>query len=218
MSGGLSGRAPELYGGSRGRHKYYKKEGNSGNGSEYGESPEREGIEQEPEEKQEPEEEQGEKKRQEEGKEREKTEEGSVKQQQANAAGTSAVKPKTIWQKQAIAPVVKAVTYTVSSVAFAAVLLYLFYMMLRSIRVYHQDGEGGSHYAGSCIMKKTESGFEVKLPDMILEQSLTGQYTLRPGRIFAARHKGEELLILTAQRKESVWVDREIPLKMATFL
>ena len=66
-------------------------------------------------------------------------------------------------------------------------------------------------------MKKTENGFEVKLPDMILEQSVTGQYILRPGRIFTARHRGEELLILTAQRRESVWVDREIPLKMATF-
>ena len=105
-------------------------------------------------------------------------------------------------------PVVKAVTFTVSGVAFAAVLLFLLYMMLRSVRVYHQDGEGGSKYAGSYLLKKTETGFEVSLPDLILEQSATGQFTLRTGRLFAQRHKGEELVVLAGRRKEAVWIAR----------
>ena len=216
INGSLLGKVPALGSGSRDRHKYHKKEETLANGSEDRESQEEESIGQESEEEGKSEK-QGETEGQEKAERKEKTEEGAVKQKEVNAAAVAAVKPKTIWQKQAIAPVVKAVTYTVSSVAFSAVLLYLLYMMLRSIRVYHLDGEGDSHYAGSCIMKKTENGFEVKLPDMILEQSVTGQYILRPGRIFTARHRGEELLILTAQRRESVWVDREIPLKMATF-
>ncbi len=147
-----------------------------------------------------------------------KKEEISVKQQEVNAESVTVLQTETMKKNDVAAPVVKAVTFTVGSVAFAAVLLYLLYMMFRSIRVYHQDGEGASHYAGSCMMKKTENGFEVKLPDMIVEQSATGQFSLRPGGIFASRHKGEELLILAGERKEAVWIDKEIPFKLAVFV
>ncbi len=148
----------------------------------------------------------------------EKKEETVVKQPEVKAAPDSEVKSETVKKEEVVAPVVKAVTYTVSSVAFAAVLLYLLYMMFRSIRVYHQDGEGASHYAGSCMLKKTENGFEVRLPDMIVEQSATGQFILRTGSIFASRHKGEELMILTGKRKDAVWIDKEIPYKLAVFV
>ena len=140
-----------------------------------------------------------------------------VKQPEVKAASDSEIKPETVKKKEVAAPVVKAVTYTVSSVAFAAVLLYLLYMMFRSIRVYHQDGKGVSHYAGSCMLKKTENGFEVKLPDMLVEQSATGQFILRPGSVFASHHKGEELLILTGKRKDAVWIDKEIPFRLTVF-
>ena len=146
-----------------------------------------------------------------------KTEETTVKQQEVKAEPVLTVQPETVKRKGDVAPVVKAITFTVSGVAFAAVLLFLFYMMLRSIRVYHQDGEGGSCYAGSYMMKKTENGFEVNLPDTVLEQSATGQFILRTGKMFAKRHRGEELVILTGRRKEAVWIEREIPLKLATF-
>lgn len=144
-------------------------------------------------------------------------EETTVKQREVKAKPVMAVRQGTMKKTGVMEPVVKAVTFTVSGVAFAAVLLFLLYMMLRSVRVYHQDGEGGSKYAGSYLLKKTETGFEVSLPDLILEQSATGQFTLRTGRLFAQRHKGEELVVLAGRRKEAVWIDREIPLKLVTF-
>ncbi len=144
-------------------------------------------------------------------------EETTVKQKEVKAEPVLAVRQGTMKKTEVMAPVVKAVTFTVSGVAFAAVLLFLLYMMLRSVGVYHQDGEGGSRYAGSYMMKKTENGFEVNLPDLLLEQSSTGQFTLRTGRLFARRHKGEELVVLAGRRKEAVWIDWEIPLKLATF-
>lgn len=147
-----------------------------------------------------------------------KKEEEMVKLPEVKAMPVSNSQLQTAKKKEVMAPVVKAITFTVSGVAFTAVLLYLLYMMFRSIKVYHQDGEGGSRYAGSCMMKKTENGFEVKLPDMILEQSTTGQFVMRPSGIFAVRYKGEELMVLSGRRKESVWIDREIPLKLTTFV
>lgn len=125
---------------------------------------------------------------------------------------------KTVLTKAGVVEVVtKAVVFTVSSVALAAVLLYLVYMLCRSVRVYHQDGEGGSRYAGSCIMKRTKDGFEMRIPEMILEQSATGEFILRPGTVFSKRHKGEELLVMAGKKKEAVWIDNEIPLRVSAY-
>lgn len=112
--------------------------------------------------------------------------------------------------------VIKAVTFTVSSIMLAAGLFYLIYLMFRSIQIFDCDGEGNTKYAGSCIMKKTEEGFQVRIPDMIWERSATGQYSLKPGKLFAKKHKGKELLVIMGDRKEAVWVDREIPLRVSS--
>lgn len=112
--------------------------------------------------------------------------------------------------------VIKAVTFTVSSIMLAAGLFYLIYLMFRSIQVFDCDGEGNTKYAGSCIMKKTEEGFQVRIPDMIWERSATGQYSLKPGKLFAKKNKGKELLVIMGDRKEAVWIDREIPLRISS--
>lgn len=135
-------------------------------------------------------------------------------------AAETAAKPETgkrsgiVRQTEATERIVKAVTFTVSGIMLASGMLYLIYLMFRSIQIYDCDGEGNLKYAGSCIMKKTEEGFEVKIPDMIWEHSATGQYSLRPGRIFAGRNKGKELAVTAGEHRESVWIDREIPLRM----
>ncbi len=112
--------------------------------------------------------------------------------------------------------VVKAVTFTISGIMLAAGMLYLIYLMFRSIQIYDCDGEGNVKYAGSCIMKKTEDGFEVKIPDMIWEHSVTGQYSLRPGRTFVKRNKGKELAVIAGEQRTTVWIDHEIPFRTTT--
>ncbi len=116
---------------------------------------------------------------------------------------------------ETVEKVVKAVTFTVSGIMLAAGLLYLIYLMFRSIQIFDCDGEGNTKYAGSCIMKKTEEGFEVRIPDMIWEHSATGQYSLKPGKLFAKRNKGKELIVMMGNRKEAVWIDKEIPLRVS---
>lgn len=121
---------------------------------------------------------------------------------------------KIAMKVEAVGKVVKAVTFTVSSIMLASGFIYLIYLMFRSIQIYDCDGEGRIKYAGSCIMKKTEEGFEVRIPHMIWERSDTGQYSLRPSRIFVKRNKGKELIVIAGERKEPVWIDREIPLRV----
>lgn len=120
-----------------------------------------------------------------------------------------------LMRAEAMGKVVKAVTFTVSSIMLASGLIYLIYLMFRSIQIFDCDGEGNTKYAGSCIMRKTEDGFEVRIPNMIWEHSATGQYSLRPSKAFAKKHKGKELLVVAGERKEAVWIEREIPLRIA---
>ena len=117
-------------------------------------------------------------------------------------------------QAEAAGRVVKAVTFTISGIMLASGMLYLIYLMFRSIQIYDCDGEGKARYAGSCIMKRTGDGFEVKIPDMIWEHSVTGQYSLRPGRTFVKRNKGKELTVIAGEQRGSVWIDREIPFRV----
>ena len=117
-------------------------------------------------------------------------------------------------QAEAAGRVVKAVTFTISGIMLASGMLYLIYLMFRSIQVYDCDGEGKARYAGSCIMKRTGDGFEVKIPDMIWEHSATEQYSLRPGRTFVKRNKGKELTVIAGEQRGSVWIDREIPFRV----
>ncbi len=53
-----------------------------------------------------------------------------------------------------------------------------------------------------------------EIPDMIWEHSATGQYSLRPGRIFVKRNKGKELTVIAGEQRGSVWIDREIPFRV----
>lgn len=117
-------------------------------------------------------------------------------------------------KSNALPPLAKSIAFTLSSIIGTASLLWLLYVLLRNMKIYYNDGEGGCRYAGSCMTKKNGAAFKVTIPEMILEQSDTGQYLLRPFFIFAEKNKGKELVIQAGERKKSVWIDGEIPLRL----
>lgn len=125
---------------------------------------------------------------------------------------------QTIKDKNTGVPVIKAAAFTLGSVAGTAGILWLMYLLMGTVRIYHSDGEGKMRYAGGCLVKKKEEGFEVTIPLMILEQSNTGQYSLRPGQLFTKRNKGKELLVTAGGKRISVWIDEEIPLRLPTYV
>lgn len=148
----------------------------------------------------------------------EKKETEEVTAEQIMAEPMTDIDRKTVKKQFILEPVVKAVTFTMGSVILTASVLWLIYLMYRGIKVYHSDGEGGYRYAGSCLMQKIPEGYEVVLPEMITDRSATGQYLLRPGRLFAERHKGKELLVIAGEERKSVWIDSEIPLHLSPFV
>ncbi len=146
--------------------------------------------------------------------------EKETKKQESLAAAPVAEETEiqTVKDKNTSTPVIKAAAFTLGSVIGTAGILWLIYLLLGTIRIYHSDGEEKLRYAGSCIVKKKEEGFEVTIPRMILEQSNTGQYSLRPGRLFTGRNKGKELLVTAGGQKISVWIDEEMPLRLPTYV
>ncbi len=125
---------------------------------------------------------------------------------------------KNVSSKKVMSPIVKAFTFTLGGVAGVATLIWMCYLFFMSIRIYHSDGDGKTTYAGSCIIRKTEEIFEVSIPAMILEQSDTGRFNLRLGGLFCKYFKGKELIVEAGQQKIAVWIDKEIPFRVDTYV
>lgn len=121
---------------------------------------------------------------------------------------------QSIKRENGSANIMKAAAFTMGGVVGAAGILWLIYLLFGTVRIYHNDGEGKYHYAGSGIVKRKGGIFELNLPLMILEQSVTGQYCLKPGQLFVGRNKGKELVVTAGDRRLSVWIDEEIPLRL----
>ena len=121
---------------------------------------------------------------------------------------------QSIKRENGSANIMKAAAFTMVGVVGAAGILWLIYLLFGTVRIYHNDGEGKYHYAGSGIVKRKGGIFELNLPLMILEQSVTGQYCLKPGQLFVGRNKGKELVVTAGDRRLSVWIDEEIPLRL----
>ena len=136
----------------------------------------------------------------------------------AAASESEKIPIQRISENKESVPIIKAAAFTLGSVISVAAIIWIIYLLFGTIRVYHNGGDGKQHYAGSCIVKKKEGFFEVTIPVMMLEQSVTGQYCLRPGCLFIGRNKGKELIVKAGDQKLSVWIDKEIPLRLPTYV
>ena len=51
----------------------------------------------------------------------------------------------------------------------------------------------------------------------MLEQSATGQYTLYPSFFLVQKKKGSELIVITDEGRQAVWMDKEISLRLPSY-
>ena len=124
-------------------------------------------------------------------------------------------KPDT---RKKVEAVVKAAAFTLGGVAGLAGIFWLIYLFFWSVRIYHIDEENKRRYAGSCMIVKSQEGFLVYIPNILLEQSYTGQYNLCIGYFFSKKNKGKELIVSAGDKKEAVWIDREIPFRLPAYV
>lgn len=107
-------------------------------------------------------------------------------------------------------PGVKVLTLTAGIFSLAAGLTALFFLLHGSVAVYNDDGKGGMHYLGRCMVKSEEEGEVVTITDSMEEKALTNRYGIRPGLYRFFRKEGEELTAERGQKRISVKLQKEM--------
>lgn len=107
-------------------------------------------------------------------------------------------------------PAVKIITLTAGSFLMAAGLAALLFLLRRSVLVYNDDGKGGMHYLGRCMVQSEEENEMITITDAMEEKALTNRYCIRPGLYRLFRKEGEELTIERGQKRISVKLQKEM--------
>lgn len=107
-------------------------------------------------------------------------------------------------------PAVKMITLTAGIFSLTAGLAALFFLLRRSVAVYNDDGKGGMHYLGRCMVQSEEESDIVTITDAMEEKALTNRYCIRPGLYRFFRKEGEELTVERGQKRISAKLQKEM--------
>ena len=90
----------------------------------------------------------------------------------------------------------------------------LCYLMLMTVKVYNDDGEGKMVYLGRCRIRLKEEGYTAEISDRMAEKAVTNRYCIKPGAFRLFRGDEEELLVCCNQKKVSAPLCREMIVMM----
>lgn len=107
-------------------------------------------------------------------------------------------------------PVVQVISITAGTLLALAGFLLLCYLLLMSVRVYNDDGEGKLVYLGRCRVRLKEEGYAVEITDAMTEKTVTNRYCIKPGFFRLFKGEDEELLVCCSGKKVSVSLSREM--------
>lgn len=107
-------------------------------------------------------------------------------------------------------PAVKIITITAGTLLVLAVLGAFLYLLLCSVRIYNDDGEGNLNYIGRCMVRTQEDGYTVMITDAMVEKAVTNRYCLK-SEIFHLGKREEEILVLRGERRVAVKIQKEMP-------
>lgn len=111
-------------------------------------------------------------------------------------------------------PVVQIISITAGTLTAIGGFLLLCYLMLMTIKVYNDDGEGKMVYLGRSRIRLKEEGYTVEISDRMAEKAVTNRYCLKPGAFRLFRSDEEELLVCCNQKKVSALLCREMIVMM----
>ena len=111
-------------------------------------------------------------------------------------------------------PVVQIISITAGTLTAIGGFLLLCYLMLMTVKVYNDDGEGKMVYLGRSRIRLKEEGYTVEISDRMAEKAVTNRYCLKPGAFRLFRSDDEELLVCCNQKKVSALLCREMIVMM----
>ncbi len=124
--------------------------------------------------------------------------------------GTVEQDPEGGIQKFLSSPVVQVISITAGTLLALAGVLLLCYLLLMSVRIYNDDGEGKLVYLGRCRVRLKEEGYAIEITDAMTEKTVTNRYCIKPGFFRFFKGEDEELLVCCSGKKVSVSLSREM--------
>lgn len=124
--------------------------------------------------------------------------------------GTVEQDPEGGIRKLLSSPVVQVISITAGTLLALAGVLLLCYLLLMSVRVYNDDGEGKLVYLGRCRVRLKEEGYAIEITDAMTEKTVTNRYCIKPGFFRFLKGEDEELLVCCSGKKVSVSLSREM--------
>lgn len=130
--------------------------------------------------------------------------------EERNAPAPEGAEPEKISSVRAFfeRPAVKIVTITTGSLLFIFGILSVLFYFRRSVRLYHDNGEGKFLFLERCLLHMERDGMAVTISKRAAESSLTNRYCIKPGlaglgtgRKELLIHKGKGRLCVPVERK-----------------
>ena len=130
--------------------------------------------------------------------------------EERNAPAPEGAEPEKISSVRAFfeRPAVKIVTITTGSLLLIFGILSVLFYFRRSVRLYHDNGEGKFLFLERCFLHMERDGIAVTISKRAAESSLTNRYCIKPGlaglgtgRKELLIHKGKGRLCVPMERK-----------------
>lgn len=105
---------------------------------------------------------------------------------------------------------VKIITVALSTLLILAGFLFLVFILLCSVRVFNDDGEGRMVYLGRCMVRKKEGEYSLVITQSMTERSCTNRYCIKPGLFRLGKKEDQELVVCRDTKKAAVPLSREM--------
>lgn len=137
------------------------------------------------------------------------TEKKEIEKNMTSSSETVEVKNLSFWQRVFADPKVKIFSIAAGMLILLSGLLFLLLYLLKSVRVYNDDGQGRFVRLGRVRVGQEEEGYTAAISEQMAEKAYTNRYCIKPG-LFRLGKNQQEILVYKDTKRVSVEINREM--------
>ncbi|MCM1125778.1 MAG: hypothetical protein NC429_04845 [Lachnospiraceae bacterium] len=137
------------------------------------------------------------------------TEKKEIEKNMTQPSETVEVKNLSFWQRVFANPKVKIFSIAAGVLILLSGLFFLLLYLLKSVRVYNDDGQGRFVRLGRARVCREEEGYTVTISEQMEEKAYTNRYCIKPG-LFRLGKNQQEILVYKDTKRVSVELNREM--------
>lgn len=138
-----------------------------------------------------------------------KEERKEAKENMAPLSEPVEVKKTGFWQRIFAEPKVRIFTIASGILLLLSGLFLLLFYLLRSVRIYNDDGQGHFVRLGRCPVRLEEEGYAVTISEQMAEKTYTNRYCIKPG-MFRLGKGQQEIFVYKDTKRASIELEREM--------